>query len=252
MTGVLYKRRRPGRTTSSSAGHSLQVSFIFGRHGQARKTTFFYIFHFTLVSVTTRLIISKIRTAALLTIANFGSAFAALQLYNQCGGGAYTGDTQCPSGSTCVEASKWYSQCIPDARAGSSSEAAAVEKSDIEFPSFGFPEAPDSGNDNQDGGEANGDAFPPPIVSAPAEEGDGPSEKPVETSIDVPVANPTETPAATPDAGSGSGGITRTIPASSGATAAATAIPVSGEFDGKMTYYDRSRKFGILSYRPSD
>ncbi|KAH7481534.1 hypothetical protein FOMA001_g8250 [Fusarium oxysporum f. sp. matthiolae] len=187
------------------------------------------------------------RKAALLTIANFGSAFAALQFYNQCGGGAYTGDTTCPSGSTCVEATKWYSQCIPDAKAGPSPKAAAVEKSDVDLPSFGFPEfpeAPGSGSGNQNGGENDENASLTPIVSAPAEEADESSKKPVETPIDGPVANPTEAPVATPDAGSGSGsgagGISRTIPASSGASAAATAIPVSGEFDGKMTYYDRS------------
>ncbi|KAK2681224.1 Cellulose-binding domain, fungal [Fusarium oxysporum f. sp. vasinfectum] len=177
------------------------------------------------------------RKAALLTIANFGSAFAALQFYNQCGGGAYTGDTTCPSGSTCVEASKWYSQCIPDAKAGPSPKAAALRVPQ-------FPEAPGSGSGNQNGGENDENASLPPIVSAPAEEADESSKKPVETPIDGPVANPTEAPVANPDAGSGSGsgagGITRTIPASSGASAADTAIPVSGEFDGKMTYYDRS------------
>ncbi|WZH43588.1 pectate lyase-domain-containing protein [Fusarium acuminatum] len=98
------------------------------------------------------------RTAALLTLANFGTAFAAVQVYGQCGGSAYTGDTECPSGSSCVEASKWYSQCIPSSKgAPSSTKAASVEKSDFD-----------------------------------------------------------------------------------GATAVATAIPVSGELDGGMTYYDRS------------
>ncbi|KAG4264380.1 hypothetical protein FPRO04_01830 [Fusarium proliferatum] len=86
----------------------------------------------------------------------------------------------------------------------------------------------------------------PSIVSALAKEADESSKKPVETSINDLVGNLTEAPVATLDAssgsGSGAGGITRAIPASSGASAAATAIPVSGEFDGKITYYDRSRK----------
>ncbi|KLP06043.1 uncharacterized protein FFB20_14414 [Fusarium fujikuroi] len=95
----------------------------------------------------------------------------------------------------------------------------------------------------------------PSIVSALAKEADESSKKPVETSINDLVGNLTEAPVATLDAssgsGSGAGGITRAIPASSGASAAATAIPVSGEFDGKITYYDRSREFGLLSYTPS-
>ncbi|CVK92776.1 related to pectate lyase [Fusarium mangiferae] len=84
----------------------------------------------------------------------------------------------------------------------------------------------------------------PSIVSAPAKEAGESSKKPVETSIIDPVGNPTEAPVATLDASSGSGsgasGITRAMPASSGASAAATAIPVSGEFDGEMAYYDHS------------
>ncbi|KAF5717407.1 putative pectate lyase [Fusarium globosum] len=84
----------------------------------------------------------------------------------------------------------------------------------------------------------------PSIVSALAKEADESSKKPVETSINDLVDNLNEAPVATLDAssgsGSGAGGITRAIPASSGASAAATAIPVSGEFDGKITYYDRS------------
>ncbi|KAF5651001.1 pectate lyase [Fusarium sp. NRRL 52700] len=77
------------------------------------------------------------RKAALLTIATFGSTFAALQFHNQCGGGVYTGGAKCPSGSIRVEASKWYGQCIPDAKAGPSPKA-AVEKSNVELLGFGF------------------------------------------------------------------------------------------------------------------
>ncbi|KAM0341371.1 hypothetical protein ACHAPU_010014 [Fusarium lateritium] len=190
------------------------------------------------------------RTAALLTLANFSTAFAAVQVYGQCGGGAYTGDTECPSGSTCVEASKWYSQCIPDSKGGSSIKSA--EKSYFELPNSGFPAAPKSpaaGDSNQDNGEAT---FPPALPSAEDHSSsEKPVDTPVETSVNVPVAVPTDAPnsepvadipATTPTAGSGSGSgsIQRTIPASSGATAVATAIPVSGELDGGMTYYDRS------------
>ncbi|KAH6968667.1 hypothetical protein HG530_006398 [Fusarium avenaceum] len=192
------------------------------------------------------------RTTALLTLANFGTAFAAVQVYGQCGGSAYTGDTECPSGSSCVEASKWYSQCIPSSKgASSSTKAASVEKSDFEFPNFGFPAAPElpaADDSNQGNG---GDVFPPAFPSPEDDSSDEPIDTPVDAPIDAPVAGPTDTPnsepvadvpTATPTAGSGSGsgGIQRIIPASSGATAVATAIPVSGELDGGMTYYDRS------------
>ncbi|KAI1009681.1 hypothetical protein LB504_003577, partial [Fusarium proliferatum] len=207
--------------------------------GQARKTTFFNLCHFILVQVITRLIITDIRKVALLTI-------VALQFYSQCGGGAYTRDTKCPSGSTCVEASKWHSQCIPDAKAGPSSKA-AVGKSDVDLPSFEFPSLRllvAAAAIKTVAGTISMLASLPSIVSAPAKEAGESSKKPVETSIIDPVGNPTEAPVATLDASSGSGsgasGITRAMPASSGASAAATAIPVSGEFDGEMAYYDRS------------
>ncbi|KAF4973216.1 hypothetical protein FSARC_421 [Fusarium sarcochroum] len=229
------------------------------------------------------------RTATLLTLANFGSAFAAVQLYGQCGGGAYSGETKCPSGSSCVAANEWYSQCIPGAQGGDSSaseEVAPVEQPDVEAPTVEVPEVteapaapeapsgdvPTEGEDTEtsDDSEEDGDASQeeeeqdddeatvPPVVPEP-EEGDeeDSSEEPADTPINAPVADPTEAPnsepaadapATTPTAGSGSdsgsgsgsGGITRTIPASSGATAVATAIPVSGELDGGMVYYDRS------------
>ncbi|KAF5656838.1 pectate lyase [Fusarium heterosporum] len=190
------------------------------------------------------------RTAALLTLANFGTAFAAVQVYGQCGGGAYTGDTECPSGSTCVEASKWYSQCIPNSKGVSSAKAASIEKSDLELPDFGFPGSPGfpaTGDSNQGDGEAT---FPPAL---PSPEDDNLSEKPVDTPVETPINAPVavpsdapnsepiaDVPATTLTAGSGSGSIQRTIPASSGATAVATAIPVSSELDGGMAYYDRS------------
>ncbi|KIL96259.1 hypothetical protein FAVG1_01003 [Fusarium avenaceum] len=188
------------------------------------------------------------RTTALLTLANFGTAFAAVQVYGQCGGSAYTGDTECPSGSSCVEASKWYSQCIPSSKdASSSTKAASVEKSDFEFPNFGFPAAPElpaADDSNQGNG---GDVFPPAFPSPEDDSSDEPIDTPVAGPTDTPNSEPVaDVPTATPTAGSGSGsgsgsgGIQRTIPASSGATAVATAIPVSGELDGGMTYYDRS------------
>lgn len=200
------------------------------------------------------------RTTALLTLANFGTAFAAVQVYGQCGGSAYTGDTECPSGSSCVEASKWYSQCIPSSKgASSSTKAASVEKSDFEFPNFGFPAAPElpaADDSNQgNGGAVFPPAFPSPEDDSSDEPIDTPVDTPVDAPIDAPVAGPTDAPNSEPVAdvpvttptagsgsGSGSGGIQRTIPASSGATAVATAIPVSGELDGGMAYYDRSRK----------
>ncbi|KAG8677073.1 hypothetical protein FPOAC1_003084 [Fusarium poae] len=181
------------------------------------------------------------RTFTFLMIANFGTAFAAVQVYNQCGGSDYSGDKECPSGSTCVEASKWYSQCIPDS---SSKKAASVEKTNFDFPAFGFPgfpAPPPAEDDKQQGGDDVPIPFPP-IVSTPGEPVDTP-EEPVGDPIGTAIANPTVAPTSAPietGFGPGSGGITRTIPASSGATALATAIPVSGELDGGMTYYDRS------------
>ncbi|KAM0414879.1 hypothetical protein ACHAPD_006062 [Fusarium lateritium] len=152
------------------------------------------------------------RTSTVLTIANFGTAFAAVQVYNQCGGSAYSGDKECPSGSTCVEASKW-------------------------FPGFPAPpQAPSIEGDNNQSGDDVSTPFPP-TVPAP--------EEPVETVIADPTVAPTSAPLETGSgpgfgsgsgSGSGSGGIMRPIPASSGATAVATAIPVSGELDGGMTY----------------
>ena len=197
------------------------------------------------------------RTSAFLTIANFGTAFAAVQMYGQCGGSAYSGDKECPSGSTCVEASKWYSQCIPDV---SSKKAPSVKKADFGLPGLGFPgfqappQVPAEGDNNQD--SDNGITQPPPALSpAPEEPVDTPTVPAPEESADVPYVVPVNTVTASlpvaptnepTDSGSGSGSdsgsITRAIPSSSGATAVATAIPVSGELDGGMTYYDRSRK----------
>ncbi|RGP72325.1 pectate lyase [Fusarium sporotrichioides] len=185
------------------------------------------------------------RISIFLTIANFGTAFAAVQVYNQCGGSAYSGDTECPSGSTCVEASKWYSQCIPDS---SSKKAASVEKTDFDFPAFGFPgfpappQAPPTEDDNNQGGDNVSTPFPPVV---PTEEPVDTPEEPVAEPVDTVIANPTAAPTNEPvgtgsGSGSGSGGITRTIPASSGAIVVVTAIPVSGELDGGMAYYDRS------------
>ncbi|GKU01652.1 pectate lyase [Fusarium langsethiae] len=169
------------------------------------------------------------RTSIFLTIANFGTAFAAVQVYNQCGGSAYSGDMECPSGSTCVEASKWYSQCIPDS---TSKKAASVEKTDFDFPAFGFPgfpappQAPPTEDDNNQGGDNVSTPFPPVVLTKePVDTPEEPVADPVDTVIANPTAAPTNEPVGT---------------ASSGATAVATAIPVYGELDGGMTYYDRS------------
>ncbi|KAJ4006892.1 hypothetical protein NW752_000979 [Fusarium irregulare] len=173
------------------------------------------------------------RTFAFLTIANFGTAFAAVQMYGQCDGSAYSGDKECPSGSTCVEASKWYSQCIPDA---SSKKGLSVKKADFGLPDFGFPgfQAPSLS-------PAPEEPVDTPTVSAPEESADVPFVAPVDTvTAGLPVAPTNEPTVSGSGSGSGSGSITRTIPSSSGATAVATAIPVSGELDGGMTYYDRS------------
>ncbi|KAF5250305.1 hypothetical protein FANTH_4505 [Fusarium anthophilum] len=81
------------------------------------------------------------RQATLLTIANFGSAFTALLFYNQCSDGACHGDTKCPLCPACAEASKWYSQYTPDAKAGPSTKA-AVEKSNADLSRLRVPRVP--------------------------------------------------------------------------------------------------------------
>ncbi|KAG8933833.1 hypothetical protein FRC02_011068 [Tulasnella sp. 418] len=40
-------------------------------------------------------------------------SFAAVQLWGQCGGNNYTGETTCVAGATCVRQDEWYSQCRP-------------------------------------------------------------------------------------------------------------------------------------------
>ncbi|KAM5352213.1 hypothetical protein ACJ41O_004936 [Fusarium nematophilum] len=216
------------------------------------------------------------RTAALLAVANFGTAFAAVQIYGQCGGGAFSGETECPSGSTCVQHNEWYSQCVPDAQGGNAEEAPVQQEAEtsavVEVPEFteAAPEAPaettslgddsetsddseeEEDNDNEENGDVTSEVVAP--TEAPSEGdngesnegGDSDAEEPVTTPVADATEAPTEVATEAPTqgsgsgSGSGSGGITRTIPASSGAVSSSTAIPVSGEFDGGMQYYDRS------------
>lgn len=205
------------------------------------------------------------RSATLLAVANLGTAFAAVQIYGQCGGGAFTGETECAEGSSCVAQNEWYSQCIP----GGGSSGSAPPAQEVEVPES--PEAPapevssveeeeEEENNNNNDETAPVESVAPVVPSQPAEEGEGEAPAPIETPSPAAPSQPAEegdnepspvepsSVAAAPTAGSGSGsgsgsgGITRTIPASSGSTNAATAIPVSGELDGGMMYYDRSRK----------
>lgn len=224
------------------------------------------------------------KTSHFLTIANFGTAFGAVQIYGQCGGGSFNGDTDCPSGSTCVAANEWYSQCVPSSQGGefkapSHDVAVTPTVSDdvatvTDVANDAADDAADDGQDenqdeNQDQEEEEGDN-----EDDNAGEGEGEGEGQVETTASVNVGQPTTetaapidtvTPTKPADDGEadnestsaaaaeltsapGSGGITRTIPASSGAVASSTAIPVSGEFDGEMKYFDRSRKFSHHTY----
>ncbi|KAI0744297.1 acetyl xylan esterase [Daedaleopsis nitida] len=56
---------------------------------------------------------SVLGLVALLPLAQLAAAQA--QVWGQCGGQGWTGATTCVSGSTCVLANQWYSQCQPGA-----------------------------------------------------------------------------------------------------------------------------------------
>ncbi|KAH7148906.1 pectate lyase-domain-containing protein [Dactylonectria macrodidyma] len=169
------------------------------------------------------------RTAQLFALANAGAvALAAVDLFSQCGGSLYSGDTECPSDSTCTVINDWYSQCVPSADGGG-----------VDSPAFG------------NGGQAT--ATPSLSVGEEDEdedEDDSDDNDATETDSSGDGDQTVVTSAAaisTPSTGGGSSGndalptgITRTLPASSGAVASATAITVSGTFDGEMFNYDRS------------
>lgn len=161
------------------------------------------------------------RTSHILAFANLGSvALAAVELYGQCGGSAYSGETACVSGACCTKANEWYSQCVACAGGGSGGTSPEETKA---------PTTTILG-----GGETS-------IVVVPTLK----STK-VQTKSSTKKAQSTAVPAPTSGSGSGSGsvpqGVTRTLPKSSGAVSSSTAIPVKGSFDGGMKLYDRSRK----------
>ncbi|KAH6985678.1 pectate lyase-domain-containing protein [Ilyonectria sp. MPI-CAGE-AT-0026] len=175
------------------------------------------------------------RTAQLFALANAGAvALASVELFSQCGGSLYNGDTECPSDSTCTVINDWYSQCVP-----------STDSSAAETPAFGNGGAispPDFGN----GGQATES---PSSSVDDDDETETDDSTPVETNSSNDDETVVTTPAAssTPSSGNGSSdsdatptGITRTLPASSGAVASSTAIVVSGTFDGEMYNYDRS------------
>ncbi|KAK6696957.1 hypothetical protein SNK05_013621 [Fusarium graminearum] len=180
------------------------------------------------------------RTSTLLTIANSGTAFAAVQMYNQCGGSAYSGDKECPSGSTSSGTANASLTPPPRKLLQSRRPISTFPPSDSQdFLHLLKPLPP-----REDNSQGNDNTPAPFLSTIPTPEGPtNTPEQPVDDPVDTIIANPTTAPTSEPiETGSGSGSvaITRTIPASSGATAVATAIPVSGELDGGMAYYDRS------------
>lgn len=171
------------------------------------------------------------KTSALLALANAGSvAFAAVEVYHQCGGKAYTGDTDCASGSTCSFMNEWYSQCIP----GSDNNA-------VNTPSWGNGGQSQSTPGFGSGGQSQ---------NTPSSGNGGQPESTPTTSVVEEQEESTEsaaatTPVATTTPSSGSAtitGVTRTLPASSGAVSSSEPITVTGTFDGGMKNYDRSRE----------
>ena len=50
----------------------------------------------------------------------------ALNLYDQCGGQGWAGSGTCPTGSSCVAASLYYSQCLPGAASTASTLKTSV------------------------------------------------------------------------------------------------------------------------------
>ncbi|KAI1465407.1 carbohydrate-binding module family 1 [Daldinia caldariorum] len=60
----------------------------------------------------------KYLVAGLLSL--LGAVSAEGQLWAQCGGQGFTGQTTCPSGSTCRVSNQWYSQCVPSSNSASS------------------------------------------------------------------------------------------------------------------------------------
>ncbi|KAI1807039.1 carbohydrate-binding module family 1 [Daldinia bambusicola] len=70
----------------------------------------------------------KYLVAGLLSL--FGAVSAEAQLWAQCGGQAFTGQTACPPGSTCQVSNQWYSQCVPSSDSVSNGPEAAISTTD--------------------------------------------------------------------------------------------------------------------------
>ncbi|KAF7548390.1 hypothetical protein G7046_g8696 [Stylonectria norvegica] len=194
------------------------------------------------------------RTTHLLALANVGTlALAAVDVYGQCGGRGYSGDSSCVSGTSCIAYNEWYSQCITPENGGDS-DAAPTDKA------VSTTQVSDDDEDETKTTEvatstlSSGDVEPETTeeVATSAESSSVNEDKPQTSEQAGPTSavddEPTTTVKATATAGSGSGtgsveaptAVTRTLPASSGAVSSSTAIPISGTFDGGMKLYDRS------------
>ncbi|KAI1378605.1 carbohydrate-binding module family 1 [Hypoxylon crocopeplum] len=62
--------------------------------------------------------------AGLLALANVASA--EVQLWGQCGGQGYSGETACSAGSICQSSNEYYSQCVPDTAVPTAAPAATT------------------------------------------------------------------------------------------------------------------------------
>ncbi|KAI1103589.1 carbohydrate-binding module family 1 [Jackrogersella minutella] len=62
--------------------------------------------------------------AGLLTLV--GAVSAEIQVWGQCGGSSFRGETACPTGSICQSSNQWYSQCVPETSSAPASSAPEV------------------------------------------------------------------------------------------------------------------------------
>ena len=205
------------------------------------------------------------RTAQILVLANLGSvALAAVELYGQCGGSNYSGDTDCASGACCTEFNEWYSQCVACSESVVGPTATTEEPvSETCVSDEDGDDCEDQDEDDSDGDDdettrvgtstlfGGGDDWQTSIVVVPTSESSSIDDDSQPESTTKKLQS---TATAVPSSGNGSGSVpnavTRTLPASSGSVSSSTAIPISGSFDGGMKLYDRSRRSSRSLNRP--